>query len=328
MIRLYIVLIVTFLPILGFGQQEIESTNVEFKMMKNGTDRIILNSGPPFLFPLPPYIQLNDIFGKPRITIAGNDFYKYNNPYISLTGNVELDSTYTMFKLNNELGGGSWGLGLGSYWPNNNSFDITLNKESKFSIREDGNVYIDNLSENGTRPLFVDNSGRILAKGQFTAKVVIPYSEFTARDGDGALVKIVTPGENIDFVQHKGDITDEGELVAAINLPNQALVHDISICFINEASTTNVGSRFQIAFDESRIQQRLTNSQNNIPFHTIPIGGQIQFNAFGNNIDVACTSFDVFNIRTNYATFMYNVIVKCEDCSNQYIRSVSVSYSH
>ena len=325
---------ILLMPVIVYGQGTIESTNIEFKMRKNNTDRIILNSGPDFLFPLPPIIRMNDVFGTGRILMLGNSLENLNYPEFTLTSKVEVDSTYTVFNLKNELSGGTWGLGMGSYHEqgqNLNTFDITLDNESKLSIDEEGDVYIQNFKRNPSvtfRPLLIDYSGKIIAPStDQTHTYSIQFSEFEASEGDGSDKEIIRLGVGYGFVQHKGDITDTGELIAPIHLPNGVRIKAINVSYINEASDTSTGNRYRISVHRA---PRRPNNQSQLitNWNNLPVGGQSGPNPFGALVTTFHQILFDPSIQVISLVDLYTLVVRCENCSEQYLRSIDISYSY
>lgn len=196
------------------AQQTIESTNGQITMKFNGTEKITMNSGPPFFIQLPSSITLKDISGNSRITLLGNELINDKVPKVFLTGAIDVDTSITYVSMLNSLHGGTCGLGLGSYQKagqNLNTFDITLNDEPQVRLDEEGSVFLESekFPAAELRPLYVDSDGKITSIS--VNSHTIHYSEFTANDGGD--VEIVRPGSTFGFgyVRHQGNISDEGE---------------------------------------------------------------------------------------------------------------------
>lgn len=325
------VFLILFTAVISSAQQTIESTNAEFKMKQGNTDRIIMNSGPNVFFQFPASININDIFGDSRISLIGNDFIKFRNPNVLLTGNIELDSTYTLFRLRNELHSGTWGIGLGAYreFSNNlNSFNITLEDEPVLQIDEDGDVFIESLkSQSGElRPLYVDNDGKISDFPVTRDDYRILYSEFTANDGDASEVEIVrlgrTPG--FGYVRHDGNFSDEGELVAPIHIPDGSRISRLLISYVNKADADEL---YQIQVLQAPIQPSASTTIFS-NWRDIPVGGEIlPASGFLPERVNGATHSIALDMEIDTFSFIYSLIVRCENCSEQYLRSVSILYT-
>ena len=310
------------------AQQTIESTNGQITMKFNDTEKITMNSGPPFFIFLPSSITLKDIFGNSRITLFGNELVNDKVPNVVLTGEIDVDTSITYVRMLNSLHGGTWGLGLGSYQQagqNLNTFDITLNDEPQVRVDEDGSVFLESekFPAPGLRPLYVDSNGKISSMS--VNSHIIHYSEFTANDGDGGDVEIVRPGSTFGFgyVRHKGNISDEGELVAPIHLPDGSIITRISLSYINEADEDEP---YELILLEGPIQPNGSSSSD--PVHDIPVGGEIiPANGFNPEMVRGATHSIEVNQEINNFSNLYSLIIRCDNCSEQYLRACRLTYT-
>jgi len=324
--------LIPFLTCCGLlAQPSIESNSNDIRMKQGTSDRIIINSGTvSFPFSTSPILGVNDIVGDRRISLVGNQFFNFGNPEISLTGNLENGEDNTLLKLRNELHSGTWGLGLSAYRngiQDLNSFHITLQDQPVLDINEDGDVSIESLkSQSGVlRPLFVNDQGEISTRVGQIFDHRIQYSQFTASDGDGSDVEIVRLGRGFGYVRYQSGLfsDDSGELVAPLQLPNGSNITRVSVSFINEA---DVDELYEISIHRAPIQPN-GGSIVSTNWRTIPVGGSIIVNQLGPDTVTGSTHSINYDIDINTFSFLYSVVVRCENCSEQYLRSVTVVHT-
>lgn len=201
--------------------------------------------------------------------------------------------------------------------------NISMLEDPKLSIDQQGNVIIKNLqgfSNSIPRPVTASFSGDLSAHTGFNA-ITVPCNTFVANDRDGEFTQMVNPAGTVQFIQH---ISDAGELAAPITLPLGVSISRVEIYYVNQHPDVNADD-YRIAIFKSPfiplsgdVPERVSG------WITLPTDGAFTGSST-NHMDMGVVTSNLAPISIE-EDFVYSLIVKCEDCSNQFLRSVNVNY--
>ncbi len=211
---------------------------------------------------------------------------------------------------------------MGTTLGSTGKINITIEEDPKVSIDQSGNVTIKNLRgfpNSIPRPVSVDFAGDLSA---FTGRrsCVIPCNSFVANDADGEFTEIVNPVGTTQFIKH---LSSSGELSAPISLPLGVIIIQFQFYFVNLSSVSD----FEFAVYRTPFIPTSNEALERVSGRmTFPQAGSFS-SATANQMEMAegIVNHAPIEIEEDY---LYSLVVKCEDCSNQYLRSVHLLYKY
>ncbi len=270
----------------------------------------------------------NILFAQAPLTVEGSG----NIAFMSITGS-STDAGYMSFKPSSSILQGYWGVWFNG--PSNVDFGtfkiqskihLSTNLENRLSIHPDGSIFINSLSGVGRRKVFATMTGQLEAPAR-DYNLNIQYSEFRANDADGEFAEIVKAGNGVEFVQHQGDLGDDGVLVAPINLQSDIRLKSMTVAYINRASNNNSGNRFEVCLQYAeKLHGSLNVTNDRTPWVHLPVGGALEPSQ-SERFQVESLDIDFTDILTSDDR-MYSILVRCEDCNLQFIRAVKLLYTY
>lgn len=222
---------------------------------------------------------------------------------------------------------------LGTSLDSEGQVTFTILSAPKLTITHIGNVRIANMFGSNFGQLFASPDGEIsVLEGEQVHTV--HYAQFrpsSFEDGvegalddavDGEFIEIVQPIDEVEFVRHQ---KDEGVLSAPIHIPRGAIITKLKVYYINLASDDTASNRFEVCIERAFSDANFV-FQDRTPWLELPVDGNLFTGSFGDNVVIATRELDVAPISVNFSNAYYNVIVRCKECSDQYIRAVDVVY--
>ncbi len=198
-----------------------------------------------------------------------------------------------------------------------------------FTILNVPRLTINNIGDFRIAKMLGSNLGQVyaspdgeLSKLEGEQVYTVHFAHFRPSDVDGEFVEIVQPIDEVEFVRHQ---SSEGELSAPLHLPKGAIITKMKAYYINEASDNSFDNTFEICIERARSNANFI-FQDRSPWLQLLKGGNLFFTEFGDWVNIATAELEVTPIRMDYSSNYYNVIVRCKDCSDQYIRAVDIVY--